>query len=476
MATQTRTPEPPAELDRMLSENQAGLPGRISSPINVVIIGAGSHFTPKLAADILAIPGSSGGQLRLCDIDEQRLDTMTAVVRTLVARTQNSERWSVAASTDRNQLLPGADWVVITIEVSGLETIGFDNSIPERFGVDQCIGDTIGPGGLFKCFRTLPAFMRILGDCERSCPDAIVLNYTNPMGMLCLAANIASSMRVVGLCHSVQGTSRLLAARAGIDYEELDWECAGINHLAWFTRLEHMGRDLYPQLKERARADLAAAEPGDDSQDLVRKDMMLHFGAFITESSGHLSEYLPWYRKRAETRARFMRPGYHGQSGFLLQMWPDRRRADEAERRAMARGEAELSTGRTFEYASWVIEAVGKDAPFVFHGNVPNDWRGAGPLITNLPGDGIVELACVADGRGVTPTAVGTLPPQMAAVCRSNMSVIELGALAGLRRDRQLARQALMLDPLTAAVCTLDEIESMTDELFSAEADYLPGW
>ena len=204
--------------------------------------------------------------------------------------------------------------------------------------------------------------------------------------------------------------------------------------------------------------------------------MMLHFGAFITESSGHLSEYLPWYRKRAETRERFMRSGYHGESGFLHRMWPERRRADEAERRAMARGEADLSTTRTYEYASWIIEAVGKNSPFVFHGNVPNRWRGAGPLITNLPADGIVELACVADGRGVTPTAVGDLPPQMAAVCRSNMSVIELGALAGLARDRQLARQALMLDPLTAAVCSLEEIEAMADELFSAEADYLPGW
>ena len=476
MATETRSPEPPAELDRMGSENQAGLPGRMSSPINVVIVGAGSHFTPKLAADILAIPNSAGGQLRLCDIDADRLATMSSVVETLVAKTGNAGRWSVAADTDRGRLLTGADWVVITIEVSGLETIGYENAIPERYGVDQCIGDTIGPGGLFKCFRTLPAFMQILEDCERSCPEAIVLNYTNPMGMLCHAAALASSMQVVGLCHSVQGTSRLLAARAGVEYSELDWECAGINHLAWFTRLEHKGRDLYPQLKEQARADLAAAEPGDDSQDLVRKDMMLHFGAFITESSGHLSEYLPWYRKRAETRARFMRAGYHGQSGFLLEMWPRRRGADEAERRAMARGEAELSTVRTYEYASWIIEAVGKNVPFVFHGNVPNNWQGAGPLITNLPGDGIVELACLADGRGVTPSSVGALPVQMAAVCRSNMSVIELGALAGSRCDRQLARQALMLDPLTAAVCTLEEIESMADEMLAAEADYLPGW
>ena len=476
MATETRTPEPPAELDRMRSENQAGLPGQMTAPVNVVIVGAGSHFTPKLAADILAIPGSAGGQLRLCDIDRGRLETMTEVVETLIAKSGSGGRWSVAASTDRNRLLPGADWVVITIEVSGLETIGFENSIPERYGVDQCIGDTIGPGGLFKCFRTLPAFMRILADCERACPDAVVLNYTNPMGMLCHAAWLESSMAVVGLCHSVQGTSRLLASRAGVDYSELEWECAGINHLAWFTRLEHKGQDLYPQLKEMARADLSAAEPGDDSQDLVRKDMMLHFGAFITESSGHLSEYLPWYRKRAETRERFMRSGYHGQSGFLLDMWPKRRDADEAERRAMARGEAELSTQRTYEYASWIIEAVGKNAPFVFHGNVPNNWSGAGPLIPNLPSEGIVELACLADGRGVTPSAVGPLPPQMAAVCRSNMSVIELGAVAALRRDRQLARQALMLDPLTAAVCTLDEIESMADELFAAEADYLPGW
>ena len=197
MATETRSPETPAELDPMLSENQAGLPGRMASPINVVIVGAGSHFTPKLAADILAIPGSSGGELRLCDVDESRLGTMAAVVEALVAKTSNTKRWSVSASTDRNKLLPGADWVVITIEVSGLETIGFDNDIPERYGVDQCIGDTIGPGGLFKCFRTLPAFMRILGDCERNCPEATVLNYTNPMGMLCLAAALESSMRVV---------------------------------------------------------------------------------------------------------------------------------------------------------------------------------------------------------------------------------------------------------------------------------------
>ncbi len=476
MATETRPEELPAELDQMLSENQAGLPGRMPTPINVVIIGAGSHFTPKLAADILAMPGSAGGQLRLCDIDADRLETMTAVVKTLVTRTNNSERWSVAAGTDRNRLLEGADWVVVTIEVSGLETIGFENAIPERYGVDQCIGDTIGPGGLFKCFRTLPAFLQILADCERACPGAIVLNYTNPMGMLCQAAAIASNMQVIGLCHSVQGTSRLLAERAAVDYEEMTWECAGINHLAWFTRLEHGGRDLYPPLKEQARADLAAAEPGDNSIDLVRKDMMLHFGAFITESSGHLSEYLPWYRKRAATRARFMRSGYHGQSRFLLEMWPQRRAADEAERRAMASGEAELSTRRTYEYASWIIEAVGKDCPFVFHGNVPNDWQGSGPLIPNLPRDGIVELACVADARGITPSAVGPLPPQMAAVCRSNMSVIELGALAGLGRDRELARQALMLDPLTAAACTLAEIEAMAEELFAAEADYLPGW
>ena len=476
MATQTRSKELPAESDQMVSEGAAGLPGQMSRPVNVAIIGAGSHFTPKLAADILAIPDCAGGQLRLCDVDAERLRTMQAVVEALVAKTGSSDRWQVRADTDRNRLLSGADWVVITIEVSGLETIEFDNAIPDRYGVDQCIGDTLGPGGLFKCFRTLPAFLQILGDCERHCPGAIVLNYTNPMGMLCQAAALASDMQVVGLCHSVQGTSRLLAERAGVDYPEMTWECAGINHLAWFTRLEHKGEDLYPRLKDQARTDLAAAEPGDDSLDLVRKDMMLHFGAFITESSGHLSEYLPWYRKRAATLEQFMRAGYHGQSGFLLQMWPRRRRLDEAERRAMARGEAELSTRRTYEYASWIIEAVGKNAPFVFHGNVSNDWRGSGPLIPNLPADGIVEVACVADGRGVTPNPVGPLPPQMAAVCRSNMSVIELGALAGLGRDRHLARQALMLDPLTAAVCTLAEIEAMSDDLFAAQADYLPGW
>ena len=462
--------------ETMVSENQRGLPGRMPGPINVVIVGAGSHFTPKLVADILAIPDNAGGQIRLVDVDPDRLATMRRLIGALIGQAGAGIKWDLQADTDRCNLLAGADWIVVTIEVSGLQTIEFENAIPARYGVDQCIGDTIGPGGLFKTFRTLPAFLQILTDCERFCPEAIVLNYTNPMGMLCQAAAQASDMQVVGLCHSVQSTSRLLAQRAGIEYEQMTWECAGINHLAWFTSLQHGERDLYPLLMTQARRDLERAEPGDDSLDLVRKDMMLHFGAFITESSGHLSEYLPWYRKRATTRERFMRAGYHGETGFLLTNWPRRRAADEASRRAMADGRTPIETRRSFEYASWIIEASAKSEPFVFHGNVPNNWSGAGALISNLPSDGIVELACLAHAQSVTPTAYGALPPQMAAVCRSNMSIVELGTLAGLRRDRDLAKQALMLDPLTAAVCSTDEIAKMTDELFNAEADYLPGW
>ncbi len=465
-----------ADSQSMVAEDQAGLPGEISGPINVVIIGAGSHFTPKLVADVLAIPSNRGGQIRLVDIDGERLELMRQYLARVIANLESGDQWTLAASCDRRQMLPGADYVIVTIEVSGLETIESENAIPARFGVDQCIGDTVGPGGLFKCFRVWPSFLEILLDCEDACPQAIVLNYTNPMGMLCRAAAIASTMTVVGLCHSVQGTGRQLADRAGIPYNQMRWECAGINHLAWFTALEHAGVDLYPQLRQQARAELAAAAPGDESTDLVRKDMMLHFGAFISESSGHLSEYLPWYRKRAATREQFMRPGYNGETGFLLSMWPAKRRADDEQRRAMAAGQTLIATDRTYEYASWIIEACEKNSPYVFHGNVPNNWGGAGPLIANLPHDGIVEVACLADAGGVTPTVFGRLPEQMAAVCRTNINVIELGALAALERDRQLAFQALALDPLTAAVCTLAEIEEMTEGLFAAESDYLPGW
>lgn len=455
---------------------EKGFPGEMPRPIQVTMLGAGSMFTPSLVMDLLRTPGSAGGTIALVDIDEERLDPMAQVVELLLDHQRRTD-WKVIASTDRTDVLGGTDYLINCIEVSGLECVRHDNDIPLKYGVDQCIGDTIGPGGLFKGLRTIPVWLEVLADAERLCPEAWILNYTNPMNMMCLASGRSSSMTVVGLCHSVQATSRLLAERAGVRYGDLVWECAGINHLAWFTRLEADGEDLYPALFERARRDLAGdpADP-DDAGDLVRKDMMLHFGAFITESSGHLSEYLPYYRPRQEVRERYCGPEYDGESGFYAREWPGWRTAYDEVRRAMLAGEWELDWPRSWEYASWIIEAREKDHPYRFAGNVMNSPPAGGLLVENLPHGGCVEVPCFVDRAGIHPTRVGSLPPQMAAICASNMRMFDLGAQAAIERSRQLATWALMLDPLTSACCTPAQIGAMADELFEAEAHYLPGF
>jgi alpha-galactosidase len=453
---------------------EKGLPGKMRRPIKITMMGAGSGFTPTLVGDVLQIPGEQGGIIALVDIDGERLDTMRRLIEKQLGLMGKADRWKVEASADRTQVLPGTDYIINCIEVSGTGAVRFDNDIPAKFGVDQCIGDTIGPGGLFKALRTVPVWLDILRDAERLCPNALVLNYTNPMNILCLAAGRAvPAMPVVGLCHSVQGTGHLLARRAGVVYEEMTWECAGINHLAWFTKLEHNGKDLYPILMEKARQDLAG-NPADpkDAGDIVRKDMMLHFGAFITESSGHLSEYLPYYRKRKDLLEKYARPGYDGGSSFYADNWPTWRKNADAHRMKMLNGEEPIGKARSWEYGSWIIEAREKDTPVRIHGNVLN----TGGLIENLPHDGCVEVACMIDANGINPTRYGRLPSQMAALCDSNMRMFDLAATACIERSKEAAIHALMLDPLTAAVCSPAEIKQMALELFDAEAEFLPGF
>lgn len=469
-----------------------GLPGKLLRPIKITMMGAGSAFTPRLMNDILRIPGDQGGEIALVDIDRERLSTMTKLITRLAANLGKTN-WKVVGTTQRRKVLPGTDYIVNCIEVSGTACVKFDNDIPTKYGIDQCIGDTIGPGGLFKSMRTIPVFLEVLKDAEELCPNAIVLNYTNPMAMMCLAAGRTSSMQVVGLCHSVQGTSALLAGRAGIPVEEMDWECAGINHMAWFTKLEHAGKDLYPLLKRKATADLkkamAAGRPknpkwenhhkveGPDWQrDIVRKDMMLHFGAFITESSGHLSEYLPYYRKRPDLIQKYSREGYDGGSSFYSKGWPNWRKAADKQRGRMLASKEPMDWERSWEYASWIIEAREKDSPFRIHGNVMNNHAGAGQLITNLPADGCVEVSCMIDRNGINPTRYGALPAQMAGLCSSNMAMFDLGAQACIEKSVEKAIYALMLDPLTAAVCSPAEIKKMTLEMFKAEKKFLKGY
>lgn len=473
-----------------------GLSGRIDRPIHIVVLGAGSNFTPRLLNDVLRIKGTHGGTLSLVDIDETRLGTMKGVIELLIKRLDQSG-WAVRASVDLRSVLTGAHYVVNCIEVSGSACVAFENDIPLKYGIDQCIGDTIGPGGLFKALRTVPVWLKVLRDCEELCPQALILNYTNPMGMMCLAAGRSSSMKVVGLCHSVQGTSQLLAEYAGVPITELEWECAGINHLAWFTKLCHQGQNLYPRLQDKFTRDIAAGIAEFDAghtlsdatenshgvnatvrysqTDLIRKDMCLHFGAFTTESSGHLSEYLPYYRK-SEAGRKLLRLAYDGGSRFYATNWPRWRQEADMERNNMLRGKQALDWDRSWEYASWIIEAREKDVPFRIHGNVMNNCGQGGQLITNLPADGCVEVACMVDRNGVHPTRYGSLPAQMAAISSSNMSMIDLATRATLEQSKEAAIHALLLDPLSAAVCTPAQIKAMVLELFAAEHDFFAAY
>jgi alpha-galactosidase len=454
------------------ADSQLGLPGEFSRPIKLTVLGAGSGFTPRLVSDILQTPGSKGGEIALVDIDERRLSIMHNLIKQVI-EVNGVTNWTVSASTDRTEVIGGSHYVICCIEVSGTDCVAWDNDIPLKYGIDQCIGDTIGPGGLFKAMRTTPVFLEVLRDIERLCPGAYVLNYTNPMNIMCLSAGRNSPVSVVGLCHSVQSTSRKLAKDAGVPYEQMAWECAGINHLSWFTKLQHNEKDLYPKLIDKVKrhdGDIYESDP-------VRYDMMLHFGAFITESSGHLSEYLPYYRKNADTIKTYCRDEYLGESQFYANNWPKWRIKANEDYQAMLRGDQEITWKRSWEYASWIIEAREKDTPVRIYGNVMNnDGTGHGTLISNLPADGCVEVACMVDGNGIHPTRFGALPPQMAHICASNMGMFDLAANACINKSKEAAIHALLLDPLTAAVATPVQIKKMAIEMFDAQADYLPGF
>jgi alpha-galactosidase len=374
---------------------------------------------------------------------------------------RSGKKWRVESSTQRRDVLKGSDFLINTIEVAGLANVRYDFDIPMKYGINQCIGDTIGPGGIFKALRTGPAWLEILRDAEELCPDAWVLNYTNPMSILTLAALTGTTMRTVGLCHSVQGSSKQLAGYLEVPYEELEWRCAGINHNAWFTVLRHNGEDMYPRLRERVKIKEVY------EHDPVRFEMMLYFGAFVTESSGHFSEYVPYFRKRPDLIEKYCRPGYLGGTGFYADNWPTWREKNDESIREMLDGSKEVPFHRSHEYGSSIIEAVVTHRPTVIYGNVRNDG-----LIDNLP-DGCVEVACLVDRNGVQPTYFGALPEQLAALNRTHMSVHTLMCDALLENDKEAARYALMLDPLTAAVCSPAEINSLFDEMWEAERPYL---
>lgn len=315
---------------------------------------------------------------------------------------------------------------------------------------------------MFKTLRTLPAWLAIVKDIEELAPNATILNYTNPMSAVTLATTKVTTIPVVGLCHSIQNTSNDLARYLGIPYDELKWRAGGINHMSWFVELTHNGKDMYPVLREKMKdADLLAQDP-------VKFDAMQYLGAFVSESSGHFSEYIPYYRKRQDLIDKHCSTGYNGGTGFYANSWPTWRKENDEEIRRKLTGEDEIKLESSDEYAAVIIEGMVKNEPKVIYGNVLNQG-----LIENLKPDGVVEVACLVDRNGVHPTRFGRLPEHLAALCRTNQAFFELAVDAALNKDKEMAMHALMVDPLTAAVCSLGEIKAMFDELYEAERSYI---
>ena len=377
----------------------------------VTIIGAGSAvFATEVMSDILCTPGLDTGTFALVDIHAGRLELAHKMAEFLVA--QSGRHWTIEASTDRVKVLPGSDYIINTIEVAGRENVRHDYDIPLKYGVDQCIGDTIGPGGLFKALRTLPAWLDILADVERLAPNALVMNYTNPMSLTVLTGVRGSKLPIVGLCHSIQHTSYQLAEYLDIPWEEIDWRAAGINHLAWFVKLERKGEDLYPHLRQ-----LIVDKPDIYEQDPVRFEMMKHLGAFVTESSGHTSEYTGYFRKRPDLIQKYMRSEYRGESGFYANNWPIWLEEAAQELHDTLSGKEAFELERGPEFASYIIEGMETGKPSVIYGNVLNTG-----LIDNLPHDGVVEVACLVDKKGVQPTHFGKLPTHLAALDAQHMA------------------------------------------------------
>jgi alpha-galactosidase len=374
----------------------------------------------------------------------------------------------VEASLDRRQAVTGADFVITTFQQGALDAYALDIEIPRRYGVEQCVGDTLGPGGVFRSLRSIPVLTGMAAELDAVAPDALLLNYTNPMAANCWAYDVLTGRPVVGLCHSVQGTSEMLAKWVGVPYDEVTYRVAGINHQAWFLDFRRGEEDLYPRLREAVRnPEWRGLEP-------VRIDLFEHFGHFVTESSGHASEYSPYFRKTAamvenELVPRFTSPEDYwygwGRTAGCLAYCIDR----QEQTFAADQLDTPAPTARTHEYGSIIIEAMVSNHLARVYGNVPNHG-----LIDNLPDGCCVEVPCLVDGNGVQPTRIGRLPTQLAALNRTNVNVQELIVEAARTGDREAVHHAVMLDPLTAAACTLPQIHKMVDEMLAAEAQWLP--
>ncbi len=431
----------------------------------IAFIGAGSFgFTRGLVRDVLTFPLLEDATLSLMDIDAERLDFSYRAVKRIIEEGGYPAR--VEATMDRIEALRDADVVLITILVGGVDVWQYDILIPEKYGVDINVGDTRGPSGIFRALRTIPVMLDIVRDMERVCPDAFLLNYTNPMAMLCRAMQRESSIRLTGLCHSVQGTAMMLARWIGAPMEEITYTCAGLNHLAWYLKFEWNGKDAYPLIRKAVLENEAIY-----NEEQVRNEMFLHLGYYCTESSGHNSEYNWWFRKRSDliekycTHGTGWNPGHHA---YILNEYRRREHTWKDEIRAwLAQERIDLARGH--EYAAPIINALMGGEIYNFNGNVPNT-----KLIDNLPEGACVEVPVYVDRGGFHPVHVGPLPPQVSPLVQVACATEEMAVEAALTGDPQLVYYAIANDPLTAAVLSLAEIREMVNEMFEQNRAYLP--
>jgi len=431
----------------------------------ITFIGAGSlGFTRGLVKDVLTFPLMEDATIMLMDIDPERLEFARLATEKIIK--QGNYPAKVEATTDRKQALEGADAVLCTILNGSVDVWRYDIEIPKEYGVDTNVGDTRSVSGIFRALRTIPVMVDICQDMERYCPDAILLNYTNPMAMLCRAMQRETKVKVSGLCHSVQGTADMLAGWIGAPMSEVDYVCAGINHQAWYLKYNWKGKDAYPLIRE------AMKRPEVYNHELVRNEMFLHLDYYITESSGHNSEYNWWFRKRPDLIEKYCTTGTGwnpGEYAYILKYYLEAQNTWKDETKKWLDSTEPLDLRRGHEYASNIINAYLGGEPYEFNGNVPNTG-----LITNLPDGACVEVPVVANRRGFNAIHVGALPPQLATMNNISIAVEEMAVEAALSGDPRLAMQAVLYDPLSAAVLSMAEIQEMVQKMLEKNRDYLP--
>ncbi|MEF2247703.1 MULTISPECIES: alpha-glucosidase/alpha-galactosidase [unclassified Paenibacillus] len=426
----------------------------------ITFIGAGSSvFAKNILGDVMQTPALQGFELALFDIDAERLKDSEKMLLNLQKTSGSS--CVIKAYSNRKDALRGAKYIVNAIQVGGYDPCTItDFEIPKKYGLRQTIADTVGIGGLFRNLRTIPVMLDIAQDINEVCPDALFLNYTNPMAVLTNAMNTYGGVKTVGLCHSVQVCVPELFKLLGMDAEGVKWNIAGINHMAWLLEVSKDGVDLYPEIKRRA-----AEKQLEKHHDMVRLEMMLKFGYYITESSEHNAEYHPYFIKRnyPELIERFNIPldEYPRRCINQIEGWKSMRES--------LVNNANLEHCRSHEYASYIFEAIETNKPFKIGGNVMNT-----DLITNLPKEACVEVPCLVDRNGIQPIHIGNLPPQLAALNRTNINTQLLTLEAAVTRKREHIYHAAMLDPHTGAELSMDDIVSLCDDLIEAHGNWLP--